>query len=172
MSRWADEKKASTKFEDNALWRVTDGAEEHQRRMAEEEARENEIVRGLAKCAICGGEAKAVGFGLGHHGLWIGCDRSEGCSRHIEIHLEGWSLEEVAADWNRRNRGWRKWVRKFKHCVWKMFDEGRRYERKVAREKKRAEREEKERMREIFGIKKSKKGWRLLKILRIGNKKG
>ena len=81
-------------------------------------------------------------------------------------------MEEVAADWNRRNRGWRKWVRRIKHCIWKMFDEGKRYERKVAREKKRAERAEKERRREIFGIKKPKKVWRWLKFVRIGNKKG
>lgn len=73
------------------------------------------LERGLVPCGVCGKRAKMVEFGLEGNGVWVGCDRSAECCRYIEIHTEGWSAEEAAAEWNRYNSGMfgvlRKWER-------------------------------------------------------------
>lgn len=136
----------------NEIWKVTGGAEEHYRKEAERFERVKSVIRDLARCGECGGEARAVVFGRGGKGVWVGCDRSVDCSRNIEIHTEGWSLEETAREWNRYNGGWRRVLRKVKGWFRKRFGELARREREMEREKERKEAEKRKARGRIFGI--------------------
>lgn len=155
---------ASTTLTSNRLWTVTDGAEKDIRLMEEREAKVREITDGLAKCPVCNHPAKLVRFGYHNRGVWIGCDRTEECSRYIERHLEGWSIEDTAECWNRRNRGMRKAVRMVKRWFRLHFGSEVRAEkryRKVLAAKKLAEIAKR---REVFGIikpKRAKKWWKV-----------
>lgn len=148
--------------EREVIWKVTKGTAEIE---AEERAKLEQvrkIVDGLARCSVCGGRARVKVFGLEGNGVWVGCIRSPECSRYVELHTEGWSLEECAAEWNWYNTGWRKVLRKCK--VWCMRRWGRvaraekGWAKKVAEEKREVE----ERRREVFGVDEPKKGgwWR------------
>ncbi len=146
------------------LWRVTGGEREKLRRDEERRTELEHLVKGLARCPVCKGPARVVLFGARGGGVWIGCDKTADCARHIEIHTEGWSIEEAAERWNRYNRGIFLCVRKVKNWWRKNIGaEGRREraEKRVAAEKKRAR---EARLRELFGIKRSegeKKWWRV-----------
>ena len=150
------------------IWKETGGEVEYLARVAEEDRRQREILNGLKPCCMCGEEAKAIVFGLEDQGIWIGCDRSEVCRRYIEIHSEGWSLEECAEEWNKYNGGWRKYVRRIKGWVRSKVGMDARYARKIKKEKSRKEAAEREKRREVFGIKEGKKSW----FRKIFRKKG
>lgn len=150
--------------------RYTGGEVEYLREMDAEERKVQEILEGLKPCKVCGGEAKIVTFGLGGMGVWIGCDRTARCSRNIELHTEGWSIEEVARDWNRRNGGMRGTIRGIKMWIEDRFGAGRRYERRIKREKEREDRDKMEKRREIFGVTEKKRGIFGRKFWRKGKK--
>lgn len=135
------------------LWRETGGEKEHERCEAAERAKFERIERGLAKCMVCGGAAKIVTFGAKGEGVWIGCAETSDCARQIEIHTEGWSIEEAAERWNRYNRGVLGMIRRMK--MWWRRNIG--AERRARRAEERRMREIKgareARLREVFGIK-------------------
>lgn len=128
------------------VWRETGGEKEYLRRKEEERLNRISIEAGLERCPVCGGRARVAIFGMEKRGVWVGCDASERCMRNIEWHSEGWSMKEVAEEWNRRNRGWRRGVRKLKMWLEREFGAEKRYERKIRRE---AEKERRERGAEI-----------------------
>lgn len=140
------------------IWTETDGAEKHRQRELLEQMKENQILGSLVRCPVCGGKAKAVVFGFQEEGIWVGCDRSEECARNIEFHSEGWSLEETANDWNRRNRGIRLLIRRIKMLFEKVFSRENRAERRIKREREAEERAKIERLAEILGINMPQKG--------------
>lgn len=142
----------------NGVWEETGGEKEYLEREMREERERNRIIRGLARCSVCGAEARVETFGLEGQGVWIGCNETKECVRNIEYHAEGWSLAEVAREWNRYNRGWRKGLRWIKRKIRKRFGEEERYVRRLERERREAEKKEWERRREVFGIKEERKG--------------
>lgn len=150
-----------------SLWTETDGAVRALREEAEREAKLAHIKASLVRCPVCKGEAEMVRFGLRGRGIWIGCFRTEECSRYIEIHTGGWSIEDTARDWNRRNRGIRKWIRSLKRCLFNSFGRRKRAERRYERELEQKKEAEAAKRLEIFGIStpKGKKTW-----WRFGNK--
>ena len=107
----------------------------------------------LVKCPVCGGEAKCVQFGIRGCGVWIGCDRSMECSRYIEVHLRGWSIEETARDWNRRNSGVCKVIRNVKGWFRRHFGKWAREERRIKKQKMAEKAEKEEKLKELFGAK-------------------
>lgn len=138
--------------EREVIWKVTKETAEIE---AEERAKLEQvrkIVDGLARCSVCGGRARVKVFGLEGNGVWVGCIRSPECSRYVELHTEGWSLEECAAEWNWYNTGWRKVLRKCK--VWCMRRWGRvaRGEKEWAKKQEREKKEKDAKRREILGI--------------------
>lgn len=157
-------KVASTTFKSNRLWTVTDGAENDIRLLEECEAKIREIAEGLAKCPVCNRPAKLIMFGYHNRGVWIGCDRTEECARYIERHLEGWSIEDTAECWNRRNSGIRKVFRMVKRCFRLHFGSEVRAEKRYKKELAAKRLAEIAKRREIFGIiepKKAKKWWKV-----------
>lgn len=162
--------RAGLKFTGGKLWRVTDGAETALRAEAERRQKYRRIRAGLAKCLVCGREANIVQFGRGGKGVWIGCDRTEACCRYIEYHAEGWSIEETARDWNRRNRGFRKWIRLLKKWIYDRFGEQKRAERRYLRELEAKKSREIALRRERFGFSEPKEPTRWWKFVRKGNK--
>lgn len=157
-------------FEKTGIWTVTRGAEEVSREVLAEAERFAKFVKGLAKCPVCGEEAKAVVFGAEGLGVWIGCDRSDECCRYIEIHTEGWSLEEAAAEWNKYNTGVFRLIRRAKRWIKKHFGaEKRAKEAEILKKIAKIEEEEAKRER-IFGVNRGKKRRRWWKFWRKGNK--
>lgn len=133
------------------LVKVTRTAEEVKAAERKKWERINALLDGLKDCPECGERPRAIVFGAKRRGLWIGCDRTKECLRHICIHTEGWSLEEVCSEWNRKNRwpwSWVKWIK----IVWeRRFGKQVRWDRRHQREleeKKRAAEEERKR---VFG---------------------
>ena len=109
--------------------------------------------KGLAKCLVCGSEAEIVVFGFEGNGVWVGCCKTDDCSRFIEYHKSGYSISDAVKDWNRLNSGIFGKIRRLK--MWFRNNFG-----VVAAEKKRIKRAESEKkrakerkMEEIFGIK-------------------
>lgn len=149
----------------NPLWVETGGEKRVLEAKAAQEVLVRRLMEGLAKCPVCKGPAKIVcGYGFGGNGVWVGCDKTEECSRYIERHTCGWSIEETVRDWNRRNTGWRKCVRSIKRWILNRFGSTARakrlMERKIALQKE----EELSKRRERFGImapKKAKKWWKV-----------
>lgn len=107
----------------------------------------------LVRCPVCGGEAKCVQFGIRSEGVWIGCDRSMECSRYIEVHLRGWSIEETARDWNRRNSGVCLAIRRIKGWFRKRFGAMAREERRIKERKELEKREKEAKLKELFSVK-------------------
>ena len=151
-----------------SLWKETGGEKRYLSQKAKERARRREIEEGLAKCPVCGKGAKVRIFGLGGNGLGVGCDRSVKCSRNIEYHKEGWSLEEVAEDWNRRNRGIRLLIRRIKMWFEWKFGKEAKWEKQKRKEKARIKREIEKKRREIFGNKGRKRLIDRIKFWRKG----
>ena len=147
------------------LWEETGGAEKHLQAEMLERMKENQIVGSLVRCPVCGERAKAVVFGYKEEGIWIGCDRSEECARNIEYHKEGWSLEETARDWNRRNSGIRLLIRRMKMLWERMFSRANRAARRISREREAEKRAKEARLAEIFGIERPRGGnkWRIIR---------
>lgn len=154
----------------SGLWKVTKGVEEVRREMAAEREKRERMVGGLVRCSVCGGAAKAVEFGAGGLGVWVGCDRSAECSRYIEIHTEGWSLEETAREWNRYNSGMFRVIRRVKRWLRERFGEQKRAENRLKLQKEAEIEAEKAKRGAIFGVKAEKRGERWWKIWRKGNK--
>lgn len=144
------------------LWTVTDGADKVVHAEKAWQERYAQIKAGLARCPVCKGAAEIVCFGLRGKGVWIGCDRTEACSRYIEIHTEGWSVEDTARDWNRRNSGIFKMVRLVKKWFFDRFGKVARAERRMRAEKSEKEAANMTKRRQVFGIKESgrAKWWR------------
>ena len=142
---------------EKGIWRETRGTEEIEAERRREESERAELEKGLARCSVCNGAAKIVEFGLEGNGVWIGCDRTEECSRYIEIHTEGWSIREVAEEWNRNNRGVNLVIRRVKRWFRERFGEEKRREKRKKREFLAKKRVEETKMREIFGISEGKK---------------
>ena len=107
----------------------------------------------LVRCPVCGEEAKCIQFGIKGCGVWIGCDRSEECSRFIEIHLRGWSIEETARDWNRRNSGVYGAIRRVKEWFRKRYGAMARADRANKKRKELENREKEAKLKELFGAK-------------------
>lgn len=146
------------------LWVETGG----ERKVLENWERQRELVSrltgGLAKCPVCKGDAKITIFGLKGNGVWVGCDRTEECSRYIERHTEGWSIEDTAQCWNHQNYGWRRWVRLVKRWFRLRFGAEERAKKRIKRELSAKKAAELAKRRERFGIlppKKAKKWWKV-----------
>lgn len=139
------------------IWSVTRETAEIEAEQRREEAARREIELGLAKCPVCRGEAKVVEFGIEGNGVWVGCDRTEECSRYIEIHTEGWSVGEVAGEWNLYNSGIFLMIRRAKRWFRMHFGAEKWQERRENREKEEKNREKEAKRREIFGLKQPKR---------------
>ena len=132
------------------IWTETGGEKEHQEYLQRVREKEIETVMGLAKCPVCGGRAEAYKFGIDKNGIWIGCIRSPECARNVEYHTEGWSLYEVASDWNRKNRGFNLIIRKVKGWVRRKVGKGSRIARKIAKDQDKQKKEAQKRREEVF----------------------
>ncbi|MBO6031664.1 MAG: hypothetical protein J6Q22_09345 [Prevotella sp.] len=110
------------------------------------------LKRGLARCQVCGEEAEIVFFGARGEGVWVGCCQTVECSRYVEYHKEGWSVEDAVRDWNRRNRGVLGLIRRIKRWFRNNLGEVAAEKRRVSKEKKGKKRENKKKMKEIFGV--------------------
>ena len=159
---------------EGAVWRVVRETSEIEEGVRRDEESWKVVEDGLVRCPVCGGAAKVVVFGMEGEGVWVGCDRSVECCRNIEIRSEGWSVREVAGEWNKYNSGVLGWIRRAK--VWCLKRWGKRAKEWKEMEKARwaeEERVEKERER-VFGVgrreggKREKKRW--TRIWRKGNK--
>ena len=155
----------SDALEIGGLWTVTRSAEEIAAEREAERKHAEELEAGLARCSVCGEAAKVVEFGLEGNGVWIGCDRSEECSRYIEMHEGGWSIEEAAAEWNRYNTGMYLVARRMKRWMRERFGAERRAERAREKQKRAKEAAERAKRREVFGIKAEERGGILTRIL-------
>lgn len=133
------------------VWTETDGAERCLAARAAEELKYRELVRGLKRCSVCGGTAEAKVFGMRGEGVWVGCNRSSRCARYIELHTEGWSLEEAAAEWNRWNGGVVRWVRVAKRWISERIGRAAREERRRQAVREIEERERLRRRAEVLG---------------------
>lgn len=155
---------SSPTMKSNRLWTVTDGAENDIRIQNERDAKIREITEGLEKCPVCKSPAQLIRFGYHNRGIWVGCDRTEECSRYIERHSEGWSIEDTADCWNHRNRGIRKVIRLAKRWFRLHFGSEVRAEKRYKRELAAQKLAEIAKRREVFGIiepKKAKKWWKM-----------
>lgn len=132
------------------LWKVSRSA----KRVAEEEAAEKRKmvlrVRECARCPVCGKKVRGAIFGRKMRGVWVGCDRSPECARNIELHLEGWSFEEVCDEWDRKNRGLNRMIRKMKMWWENWFGEKRRREKEMRRQRLERERRNREELKEVM----------------------
>lgn len=134
--------------------RETKGAEELKREDEERVMRMRRRVDGLSACPECGMPVRGVIWGNGERSVWVGCDRTEKCYRHIVLKGYGWSFDEVCEEWERRNGFMGRMLKRAK-LVWSvMFGEERKRVRK-AREIERAREEKRERLEEerkrVFG---------------------
>lgn len=146
------------------LWVETGGEKRVLEARAAKEALLRKLTEGLARCPICKEAAKIVLFGLKEHGVWVGCDRTEECSRYVECHAEGWSIADTVGSWNLRNSGWRKWVRMGKRWCRLKFGAEERAKKRIIREFKAKREAEIAKRREVFGIiqpPKAKKWWKI-----------
>lgn len=134
------------------LWKEVRSAEDIQAEREAEEARMAEKVAGLVRCPRCGGEAQICVFGAKRQGVWVGCDREDGCVRYIAWHKEGWSIDEVCDEWNRLNGGVWRIVREVKWWLWEKFGGVRRAEKRMESAKRQAQRAMMKRRAEIFGV--------------------
>ena len=150
------------------VWKVVRETAEIEADLKAARERMQEIESGLARCSECGGKVGVHIFGQEGHGVWIGCDRSFNCSRHIEYHAEGWSIAEVAAEWNRYNSGVMKYVRKAKSWFWKRFGRINRQIKRYNAAKKAEEKAKKAIIREVLGVKEGKREGKIKKILKKG----
>lgn len=145
------------------LWVETGGEKRVLEARTAQEALIRRLVGSLEPCPVCNGAAKIVsGYGLGGNGIWVGCDKTEECCRYIERHKEGWSIEDTVLDWNRRNKGWRKYIRGIKRWCRHHFGAEERTKRRLIREMAVKREAELAKRRELFGIlppKKAKKWW-------------
>ena len=147
------------------VWKETRGTGELVREVMEAEERRRKKVEGMARCVVCNGAARAEVFGAEGRGVWVGCDRSPDCSRYIELHEEGWSLDEVMEEWNRWNGGVYRAIRKLKYWIWRAFSAEKRAERREKRCREAENGEKTARRCEIFGVEMGKrrsfweKGW-------------
>ena len=146
------------------LWVETGGEKRVLEARAAKAALIRRLTEGLAKCPVCKEKAKIVAFGMSGNGVWVGCDRTEECSRYIERHSEGWSIEDTAQCWNHRNYGWRKLVRLVKRWFRLHFGSEERAKKRVLKELKAQKAEELAKRRARFGIlppKNAKRWWKL-----------
>ena len=141
----------------SGVWVVTRETAEIEAKYKQEEAARKELELGLARCPVCKGAAKVVEFGLEGNGVWIGCDRTDECSRYIEIHTEGWSVWEVAEEWNRYNRGVYLAIRRVKRWIREHFSAEKRREKRENRKILEENRAKEAKRREIFGLEQPKK---------------
>ena len=111
----------------------------------------NRLVDGLRACPECGGRAKGVIFGAKGRGVWIGCDKTKRCARHICIHTEGWSFEEVCEEWNRRNSWPWSWVKWIKVKCERRWGKQARWDKAREKEKERAEEEAERERKRVYG---------------------
>lgn len=143
--------------EEHEIWVVTKETAEIEAEQRQEEAARRELETGLARCPVCGKTAKVVEFGLEGNGVWVGCDRTEECSRYIEIHTEGWSVWEVAEEWNRYNSGIYLLIRRAKRWFRLHFGAEKWQKKRENREKEAKKREKEAKRREIFGLEEPKR---------------
>ena len=151
--------------------RETKGAEELKREEDERVMRMRRRVDGLRVCPECGMPVRGVIWGNGERRIWVGCDRTEKCYRHIVMKGYGWSFEEVCDEWERRN-GFIGRMLKWVKWVWScLFGEERKRERKareierVREEKRRKGEEERKRVFGDYGVRLGlvKRVWRGVK---------
>lgn len=143
------------KRETRGLWREVSGVEEVTRGIVAEREARAELERSLKRCKVCGGRARIKEFGRRRTGVWVGCDRTSDCCRYIELHTEGWSVDECVAEWNWYNSGLIGIIRRMKYYFYKRIGKGRAIKRRIERDRRKKEREETRRRREAFGIKES-----------------
>lgn len=152
VDRYMDEKAREDEDEDvgMGLWEVKRTAREIRE---EEEAERRAMVvrvRECERCPVCGKRAYGMIFGREKRGVWVGCDRSPECLRNLEIHLEGWSFEEVCDEWDRKNRGLNRWIRRMKMWWGKRFGAARRWEREFAKKEKDKKARSREELKEVI----------------------
>lgn len=121
------------------IWNEVRGSEELKREREGWDKRIKAIELGLRKCPVCGERVGVKIFGLEGNGVWIGCNKGVECSRYIELHTEGWSVEEVAAEWNRNNSGIRGMIRRAKMGIKRQRERIKEYFRGKNRGKRREE---------------------------------
>lgn len=138
-------------------WAVTRGTAELKAKLMAERAERLDMESRLRKCPVCKGATKVVEFGLFGTGVWVGCDRTDECSRYIELHTEGWSIEECVAEWNKYNSGLYLCARRAKIWFRKHFGAEKRAEKRRKKEEIARKRAEDERRRALFGVEKPKK---------------
>ena len=138
--------------------RETKGAEELKREEDERVMRMRRRVDGLRVCPECGMPVRGVIWGNWERRIWVGCDRTEKCYRHIVMKGYGWSFEEVCDEWERRN-GFIGRMLKGVKWVWScLFGEERKRVRKareierVREEKRRKGEEERKRVFGDYGV--------------------
>lgn len=121
----------------------------------------SQMTEGLERCPVCMGKARIETFGFNGNGIWVGCDKTEECSRYIERHLSGWSIADIVKDWNWRNSGWRKCIRLIKRKVRGVIGKEERIKRRLKKENEAKKKEETDKRREVFGVfeKKCVKKW-------------
>ena len=154
------------------IWEVTRETSEIEAKHRQEEAARKELELGLAKCPVCKGAAKIVEFGIAGEGIWIGCDRTDECSRYIEIHTEGWSVWEVAEEWSRYNSGVFLLIRRVKRWFRKHLGAEKRREKRENRKKLEEKRAEEAKRREILGLEPPKREGIWVRILARWQKVG
>lgn len=141
------------------IWREVRSAEEIR---AEEEAirrRMQAAVDGTVRCPECGRYPKAVIFGARGRGVWVGCEASDRCCRHIVWHAEGWSLEECCEEWNRLNSGIWLFLKRVKLFFIDRFGRQARWERRERKRKLAARERSFEERKRVFGTGKVKTGF-------------
>ena len=140
-------------------WREVRSAEEV--RAEEERIRERrqELVDNLVECPECGGYVKAVIFGEKGRGIWVGCDRTPKCARHIVWHSEGWSLEECCEEWNRLNSGIWLYLKRMKLYFVDRWGRQARWEKAEAKRKLAAREVAFAERKRVFGTGKPKMGF-------------
>jgi len=148
----------------NEVWRETGGEQKVLDALERQKELMEDLSDNLAKCPICCGRAKIVIFGREGNGVWVGCDKTGNCMRYIEIHTEGWSIEDTVRDWNWRNSGWRRCIRRAKGWYRVLFGREGRIQKRIKRELEAKKEAELAKRREVFGIiqpKKAKKWWKV-----------
>lgn len=132
------------------LWTETGGEKEYMTLLESKHEQEREILLGLKRCPVCGGVAMGYRFGIKGQGIWIGCLQTEECGRYIEWHKEGWSLSEVAREWNKRNSGISLLIRRVKKWIRDSIGAEGQWRRKEAKRKREEQKERAAKARAII----------------------
>lgn len=134
--------------------RETRSAEEVKREEDETRMRMRKRVDGLRRCPVCGGAVKGVIWGYRKKSVWVGCDWTEECYRHIVMKGPGWSFDEVCDEWERRNGKIGLAIKRVKGVWGRVFGgeaKRRKRDRMVEREREEKRRKGEAERKRVFG---------------------